>query len=78
MEQINIMKKPFFITVDTEGDNGWDRPRIYETKNAQGVARFQKFCESFGFKPIWLTNYEMSLDSTFVKVVKDEFFNRIY
>lgn len=76
MEQINIMKKPFFITVDTEGDNGWDRPRIYETKNAQGVARFQKFCESFGFKPIWLTNYEMSLDSTFVKVVKDALKNK--
>lgn len=65
------MKKPFFITIDTEGDNGWDRPRVYDTRNAQGVERFQKFCEGFGFKPIWLTNYEMSLDSTFVKVVKD-------
>ena len=64
------MRKPFFITVDTEGDNGWDRPISYDTKNAQGVERFQKFCESFGFKPIWLTNYEMSNDTTLVKVIK--------
>jgi hypothetical protein len=71
------MKKPFFITIDTEGDNGWDRPQFNETKNAQGVERFQKFCESFGFKPIWLTNYEMSMDSTFVKVAKEAISNNM-
>lgn len=56
------MKKNFIITVDTEGDNQWN---IYNgqditTENANFIPRFQEMCEGFGFKPVYLVNYEMA------------------
>jgi len=48
------------ITVDTEGDNAWARPKVATTRNAEYLARFQGLCEHFGFKPTYLTNYEMA------------------
>lgn len=65
------MKIPFFITIDTEGDNLWDRPDQINTTNAFGIERFQNFCDNFGFKPIYLVNYEMLNSSIFVKSVSD-------
>ena len=56
------MKKPaFIITIDTEGDNLWQNHRVIKTENARYLARFQALCERFGFKPVWLTNYEMAV-----------------
>ena len=49
----------FLVTIDTEGDNLWGRPRNITTLNARHVHRFQRLCESFGLRPTWLTNYEM-------------------
>lgn len=59
----------FIITVDTEGDNLWkwhEGERI-TTKNTQFIPRFQQLCEEFGFKPVYLTNYEMAQDDDWVK-----------
>ncbi len=59
------MSKPFFlITIDTEGDNLW-RNREVSTQNAAYLERFQALCERFGFKPTYLTNYEMACEPVF-------------
>ena len=56
------MDKLFFITVDTEGDNLWDwHPgEPITTENANYISRFQNTCEKYGFKPVYLINYEMA------------------
>lgn len=62
------MKKPaFLITIDTEGDNLWAQPREITCRNSGYLPRFQDLCERHGFKPTWLTNYEMAMDDTFVE-----------
>lgn len=63
-------KIPFLITIDTEGDNLWSRPQVITTRNAQGLPRFQRLCNQFGFKPTYLTNYEMALDQEFVRFAR--------
>jgi hypothetical protein len=50
----------FLITIDTEGDNAWARPREITTRNSRYLPRFQQLCERYGFKPTYLTNYEMA------------------
>ena len=65
------MKKPaFIITIDTEGDNLWQNHRVIKTENARYLARFQTLCERFGFKPVWLTNYEMAIEPVFCRAGK--------
>lgn len=61
----------FIITVDTEGDNEWSRPNPITTRNAAYLPRFQALCEEFGFKPTWLTNYEMATSQEFVRFGRD-------
>lgn len=66
------MAQPFFIiTIDTEGDNLWEKTRDITTKNAAYLARFQALCEKFGFKPTYLTNYEMAQDPVFQTFGRD-------
>ncbi len=67
------MTKPaFLITIDTEGDNLWrNRSGIVTTKNAGYLARFQQLCEKYGFKPTWLTNYEMAIDPVYQTFARD-------
>lgn len=64
--------KYFIITVDTEGDNLWQyrKGENVTTENSLYVPRFQELCERFGFKPVWLTNYEMASDERFVNYIK--------
>ena len=64
-------KPSFLITIDTEGDNLWSKPRTATTKNASYLPRFQELCEKYGFKPTYLTNYEMANSVTFQKLGKD-------
>ncbi|WP_426578358.1 polysaccharide deacetylase family protein [Xenorhabdus stockiae] len=66
------MSKPaFIITIDTEGDNLWmNNDQIY-TKNTRYLPRFQNLCERFEFKPVWLTNYEMAMDDSYIEFAKD-------
>lgn len=49
----------FLITIDTEGDNLWSPQTTIHTENARFLPRFQQLCEKYGFKPTWLTNWEM-------------------
>lgn len=61
----------FLVTIDTEGDNCWARPRESTTRNAGYLPRFQALCERYGLKPTWLTNYEMALCPTFREFGRD-------
>ena len=65
-----MKKKNFIITVDTEGDNLWDyKPGTpITTENTRFLPRFQALCNEYGFKPVYLTNYEMASDANFVKM----------
>lgn len=61
--------KSFIITVDTEGDNLWNwKPgNKITTENSKYIPRFQELCEKYGFKPVYLTNYEMAMDDGWVQ-----------
>lgn len=65
------MKPGFIITIDTEGDNIWERSAVVTTRNVAYLPRFQNLCERFAFKPTWLTNYEMACDPAFVEFGRD-------
>ncbi|MBY4841027.1 polysaccharide deacetylase family protein [Pantoea sp. DY-5] len=67
------MDKPaFLITLDTEGDNLWrNRSGKVTTRNVQFLPRFQALCEKYGFKPTWLTNYEMASDPAYIEFGRD-------
>ena len=66
--------KEFIITIDTEGDNLWEWREGNEitTKNVEYLQRFQNLCNQFGFKPVWLSNWEMITDDNFVSFIKNE------
>jgi hypothetical protein len=66
------MTKPaFIITIDTEGDNLWQNHEHILTKNTHFLPRFQALCERYGFKPVYLTNYEMAKDAEYVEFARD-------
>jgi hypothetical protein len=66
------MSRPvFLITIDTEGDNLWARPREITTRNAAFLPRFQSLCEAHSLKPTYLTNYEMACDPVFQEFGRD-------
>lgn len=61
-------KKPaFIITIDTEPDNQWTNISYDKTENAQFIPRFQNLCEKYGFKPVYLTEYNMATDPFFIE-----------
>lgn len=62
---------PFIITIDTEGDDLWGKPREITTRNAAYLPRFQSLCERFRFKPVYLANYEMAMSDIFVEFARD-------
>lgn len=61
----------FLVTVDTEGDNLWARPRVVTTRNAASLPRFQALAERHGFRPTWLVNWEMAHASACVEFLRD-------
>src|SRR5438552_1378607 len=61
----------FLITLDTEGDNLWARPREITTRNAAFLWRFQGLCERYELKPTYLTNYEMAQSPNFQEFARD-------
>lgn len=65
------MPPAFLITIDTEGDNAWGRPRQITTENSRFLPRFQTLAERYGLKPTWLTNYEMALCPVFQELGRD-------
>ncbi len=66
-----LMSKKFIITMDTEGDNlwNWRQGDDITTENTLFLQRFQDLCENFGFKPTWLSNYEMLKDDRYIKFI---------
>ena len=64
--------KVFLITIDTEADNQWDINHECSTINSMFLPRFQELAEKYGFKPTWLTTYEMANDENFVKYFKNK------
>lgn len=66
-----MAETPFIITVDTEGDNLWAKPRAVTTRNAAHLPRFQRLCEKYRFKPVYLANYEMAMTAAFVEFGRD-------
>ena len=66
------MMKKILISIDTEGDNlwAWRVGDKITTENAKYLPRFQELCESYGFKPTYLTNYEMATDPFFINYFK--------
>ena len=65
------MDTVFIITIDTEGDNIWSHPETVTTENTRYLRRFQALCEKYGFKPVYLTNYEMAIDPRFQQFGRD-------
>ena len=68
---LQAQRKPFLITIDAEGDNQWLATPHLTCANAKFLPRFQFHCESFGFKPTYLTNYEMAQDPAFIEFARD-------
>src|SRR5215472_15641428 len=66
-----VPETPFIVTVDTEGDDIWSRPREITTRNARFLPRFQALCERYRFRPVYLTNYEMAISTEFVELARD-------
>lgn len=65
------MEKKFIITIDTEGDNlwAWKQGDAIRTENTLYLQRFQDLCNRYGFRPVWLSNYEMLSDSRYVDFI---------
>lgn len=66
-------KKKFIVTIDTEGDNLWNWKEGEEitTKNVYYLDRFQNLCNQYGFKPVYLSNWEMVQNADFVCWIRD-------
>lgn len=66
--KLHAQRKIFLISIDTEGDYlwRWTPGKPITTENAKSLLRFQNLCDQFGFKPTYLTNYEMASDRWFV------------
>ena len=71
--------KKFLISIDTEGDNLWKWcvGEPITTENAKYLPRFQELCEKYGFKPTYLTNYEMAKDPFFADYFKKKSNNNL-
>lgn len=70
---MKISKSPFFLTVDTEGDNSWDKPIEITSRNVEQLHRFQELCNKYDIKPIYLTNFEAADNKLFQRFVNENF-----
>lgn len=61
----------FLLTIDTEGDDLWSRPKEITTENLKFLPRFQSLCERYGFKPTYLTNWEAAVDRDYQAFARD-------
>ena len=61
----------FLITIDTEGDNLWSKPREITVRNAEALPRFQGLCERYDLRPTYLVNWEMAQSPQFVEFGRD-------
>jgi hypothetical protein len=61
----------FLITIDTEGDDLWSRPREITTRNSAYIPRFQALCEKHNLRPTYVTNWEMAHCPVFCEFAQD-------
>lgn len=63
--------KKFLISIDTEGDNlwDWDEKSPIGTLNSNYLPRFQELCDRYGFKPTYLSNWEMVSNPKFCQML---------
>lgn len=63
--------KKFLISIDTEGDNlwEWNKKDPIRTRNAKYLPRFQALCDRYGYKPTYLSNWEMVSDPGFCEMI---------
>lgn len=64
-------RPPFLLTIDTEGDDLWSRPKEITTENLKFLPRFQSLCERYGFRPTYLTNWEAAIDPAYQEFARD-------
>lgn len=64
-------KPAFLITIDTEGDNLWGRPRTITTRNSRFLPQFQECCETYGLRPTYLAAWEMLHCPVFLEFAHD-------
>jgi len=64
------MSPAFIITIDTEGDQLWERPRHVTTRNAAWLPAFQELVQRHGLRPTWLVNWEMAHDPACVEFLR--------
>jgi hypothetical protein len=50
------------VTIDTEADSMWDRPKTLGFRNTRGLAPLQAMLEGLGVRPTYLTTYEVASD----------------
>ena len=66
------MKPAFIITIDTEPDNQWIPGASITCNNLRFIPRFQNLAETYGFKPVWLTEYNVACDKWFVEYISSK------
>jgi hypothetical protein len=68
---VTVSRPAFLITIDTEGDNLWSSPREITTRNSGFLSRFQSLCERHGFKPTYVTAWEMACCPVFQEFARE-------
>ena len=53
------------VTVDTEADGQWEASGEVRIDNLDYVPRFQRLCEEYGVKPVYLCTYEVVVSRRF-------------
>jgi peptidoglycan/xylan/chitin deacetylase (PgdA/CDA1 family) len=67
----------FIITIDSEADNLWARPKTVTTENSRFLPRFQRLCETYGLRPTYVTTWEMVECARFREFAADAIRRRV-
>ncbi len=65
------MRRSLAVTVDTEADALWQRPRAVACQNVRRLPPFQALCEELGIRPTYLVSYEVLEDPGAARILKD-------
>ena len=60
--RVGERKTTFVVTVDTEGDNEWERQTEPTYVNVQALPAFQELCDEYGVRPTYLVTYDVATD----------------
>ncbi len=65
------LRVPFVVTIDTEGDNEWAKPKNPTDRNAAWLPRFQELCERYRLRPTYLVDHTMATSPAFQEFGRD-------